>query len=264
MAVVKGLICLHLADRLTSFRHVADWMLFEAVLTCLHNIESLCLDWASQQSTPEACVYMLACTVQNASICINWVIMQQTLGLQAVVPAISDWLVVMEEADIVLMEEADIAWIPKSPKRDPMLLIPGLLKSNLTMEAMLHSLVCALTVYLDSQSKWHQLAQRGLEFLLSPLSASMRTASKQPAVQQSQDGAIVQLQYFDTLASASKFGPALLCICFAKPYIVSCLTSCFAPASVDSAVHVATTHAILFTICCFWEFCKDATTCHAN
>ena len=130
--------------------------------------------------------------------------MQQILNLQAVVPAISDWLVVMGGADV--------AWTPTTPKHDPMLLIPGLLKSNLTMEAMLHSVVCALTVYLDSQSKWHELAQRGLEYLLSPLFAIMWTASKEPAVQQPQDGTVGQLQCFDTLASASKFAPALLCI----------------------------------------------------
>lgn len=119
-------------------------------------------------------------------------------------PAITDWLAVREDADI--------AWEPTIPKHDPMLLIPGLLKINLTMEGMIHSLVCAITAYLDSHSKWHKLAQRGLEHLLAPLCASMWTAAKQPAVQQSQANAIVQLQYFNTLASASEFCPALLCI----------------------------------------------------
>lgn len=128
--------------------------------------------------------------------------MKGTLDLQAVVPAITDWLAVMEEADT--------AWELTTPRRDPMLLIPGLLKINLTMEGVLHSLVCALTAYLDSQSKWHELAQRGLEYLLAPLCASMWTAAKQP-VQQSQANSIMQLQYFETLASASEFCPALLC-----------------------------------------------------
>ena len=118
-------------------------------------------------------------------------------------PAISDWLVVIEEADM--------AWEPTTPKRDPMPLIPGLSKINLTMEMMLHFFVCTLTAYLDSPSKWHELAQRGLEHLLTPLCTSMWLASKQPAVQQSQDGAAMQLQYFNTLASASEFPTALLC-----------------------------------------------------
>ena len=115
----------------------------------------------------------------------------------------SDWLVVMED-------EVEVAWELTSPNLNPMVLIPGLYKINLTVEGLLQSLTCALTVYLDSQSKWQELAQRGLQCLLTPLCAGMWAASKQPAVQQSQHGTIVQLQYFDTLASASEFCAAVL------------------------------------------------------
>ena len=125
--------------------------------------------------------------------------------LQAVVPAIGDWL--------VSMEPADREWEATIPKLDPTSLIPGLRQVHLSMEGVLHSLVCALNVYLDGEQKWHQLAQRGLEHLLIPLAASMWEAAKpSPHQRTSEDEITLKLRYFDTLAIASRSCSILFCI----------------------------------------------------
>ena len=126
--------------------------------------------------------------------------------LQAVVHAVSAW--------IVALEAADPDHQPMKPK-DDLVLFPDFFL--LDKDVMLQFLVGTITLHLGGQQQWHEFAQRGLRSLLIQLSASMQQAATLSKTQSPQDRP-VQLGirwYFTTLASASRF-------CSTHPLVLFC------------------------------------------
>lgn len=117
--------------------------------------------------------------------------------MQAVVPALSDWLIII----MVMGPRCN----PEGPPSDTTFLFPGVLR--LHQEGMLHSLICTITPYLDSQQKWREFAQHGLQRLLRCLCASMYVAVE-AFLEQSDSQIPVHLMvglewYYNVLSQAS-------------------------------------------------------------
>ena len=95
-------------------------------------------------------------------------------------PALIEWIDALghEEADKVT-EGRPVHFILEcaQQKLDPRFLIPGL--SQLTRQAVLHTLTDTITLYLDSQQTWLDLAQRGLHTLLVHVATSMWVSVQQ-------------------------------------------------------------------------------------
>lgn len=82
--------------------------------------------------------------------------------------AIRDWIVAL------VPDKSETE--PAAPKLDPMVMLPGL--PALHACAILDTLSCTVTAYLDSQQRWHQFVQNGLQSFLLHLCASMHLAAK--------------------------------------------------------------------------------------
>ena len=110
------------------------------------------------------------------------------------------------------MVAAGPEWAPTGahPADSTFILLPGLLR--LHQEGMLHTLICTITPYLDSQQKWHDFAQQRpqgrLHRLLSCSATSMKLLAK--AFSKGSDSQIqahfkVGMEwYFEFLAQASE------------------------------------------------------------
>lgn len=95
-------------------------------------------------------------------------------------PALIEWIdaLAYEEPDKVTKgPEVHCIFERAQQKRDPRFLIPGL--SQLTGQAVLHTLIDTITLYLDSQQTWLNLAQRALHTLLVHIGASMWVSAQQ-------------------------------------------------------------------------------------
>lgn len=105
------------------------------------------------------------------------------------------------------MEVADPQWNAAGPRSDTTFMIPGLLR--LQHEGMLYTLICTITLYLDSQQKWREFVQHGLQCLLRCLCANMQLAAKaflDEATSQVQVSFMIGMDwYYDVLSQASEF-----------------------------------------------------------
>ena len=86
-----------------------------------------------------------------------------SLSLQAVVPAMSDWI------SILVTKPSKLE--PVGPRLDPIFQIVRL--PTLVSAELVETLICSLIPYLDSQQKWHDYAQHGLSSFLYALHGSM-------------------------------------------------------------------------------------------
>ena len=118
---------------------------------------------------------------------------QLTLHLQAVVPAISRW--------IVALEPAKAGFAPEGPRSDPIYGLPGF--SALHDTAVLDYLTCSITTHLDSHHRWHEFAQHGLQSFLRHLCASMHLAV-QLSMELGFEGYMSMHHGFDALSAASE------------------------------------------------------------
>lgn len=121
--------------------------------------------------------------------------------LQAPIIAISKWL--------DTMESSNCEWTPAGPQSadTTFMLLPGFLR--LHREGMLHTLICTVTPYLDSQQKWHEFVQvGGLHRLLSCLCASMNSVAAaflEQFAAEIQEHFIIGMEwYFEVFSQASK------------------------------------------------------------
>ena len=112
--------------------------------------------------------------------------------LQAVVSAISDWIVAW-----------DPDWEPVEPKRDPVALIPAWFKPH--NESILVNLICTTRMHLNRPQEWHAYAQHGLRYQLVHLCACMERAARLSAKQSKERQEVELPWYFDTLDTASRF-----------------------------------------------------------
>lgn len=123
------------------------------------------------------------------------------MTLQAPILAVSNW--------INIMDAADPEWTPAGPHsaETTFMLVPGFLR--LHREGMLHTLICTVTPYLDSQEKWHAFAQHDmLHRYLGCLCASMQVVVKallDQSESQIQEHLKVGMEgYFEVLSQASE------------------------------------------------------------
>ena len=119
------------------------------------------------------------------------------IDLQAVVPALSDWLCALRGAET----EAE----PARPNHDSTALIPGL--ATLRLRAVLDTLTHTLAVHLCSQEEWHNFMQHKSHAFLSYLSVSMQlSASKllDPVFQEEKRTPMAVHAGFIALGRASK------------------------------------------------------------
>lgn len=124
----------------------------------------------------------------------------QTLHLQAVVSAISNW--------ITALEPATAGPVPKGPKLDPMVMLPGL--AALHDLAVLDTLTCTIIAYLENQARWHEFRQHGLQSFLRHLCASMHKAVRL-FKEQGVAGHIPMHHGFEALSTASGSPAPLHC-----------------------------------------------------
>ena len=125
-------------------------------------------------------------------------------------PALNEWIDALgyERANTVAEEsELDCIRIFKGEQRklDPRFLIPGL--SELTRQAVLHTLIYTITLYLDNQQAWLELAPRGQHTLLLHVGISMWAAAQHYTQQTANQivGKYGVSWYFDFLSVASEF-----------------------------------------------------------
>ena len=130
--------------------------------------------------------------------------------LQAIVPTITKWIIAV----------VDSVWEPPTSKLNTKLLGSDLFRISSNNENFVWGvLVCTVTVYLDSQQRWHEFAQDGLCYLLLQLCASMQRTAKL-SVMQYEDQVQMELRwYLVTLGTASRF-------CF-TPDMPVAFTKCF-------------------------------------
>ena len=119
-----------------------------------------------------------------------------TLHLQAVVSAISTW--------IVAMEPAQTGPAPERPKSDPIKDLPGFYVLHDT--AVLDNLTRSIIPPLDSQQRWHEFGQHGLHSFLRHLCASMHLAVRRSLdlLEKGVDKYSSMHHGFDALSAASE------------------------------------------------------------
>ena len=93
------------------------------------------------------------------------------------VPALIEWIDILGQEEVTEGSDVDRTFESAQQKLDPRFLIPGL--SKLTRQAMLHTLIDAITPYLDNQQTWLDLAQCSLHTLLVHVGTSMSVADVQ-------------------------------------------------------------------------------------
>ena len=129
----------------------------------------------------------------------NWTGVDEhaNFDLQAVVPALSDWMAALRGADM----EAE----PARPNYDPTMLIPGL--SRLRLSAVLDTITHTIAVHLCSQEEWHNFMQHSSDDFLSYLSTSMQVAARKlfnPVFQEEEHAPMAVHAGFITLSRASR------------------------------------------------------------
>lgn len=123
------------------------------------------------------------------------------MTLQAPILAVSHWINIMDTAD------PEWASTGAHPAATTFVLLPGFVR--LHREGMLHTLICTIPPYLDTQEKWHAFAQHGnLHRYLGCLCASMQVVVK-AFLEQSESQIQAHLEvgmegYFEVLCQASE------------------------------------------------------------
>ena len=123
------------------------------------------------------------------------------MTLQEPILAVHNWINIMDAAD------PEWASTGAYPAATTFVLLPGFLRLN--REGMLHTLICTIPPYLDSQQKWHDFARQGsLHRYLGCLCASMQSVVKafwKQSESQIQAHLEVGLEgYFEVLSQASE------------------------------------------------------------
>ncbi|KAL3142061.1 hypothetical protein ABBQ32_004689 [Trebouxia sp. C0010 RCD-2024] len=132
--------------------------------------------------------------------------------VQAVAPALCDWMIVVEAAGP--------DWAPAGPKFGQFFLLPAMFRRD--YDGLLHTLICTAAIYLDSQEKWKELqaTQLGLHDLVRHLGVCMHSTAKALLKKDEEDmtSAMAEVEsYFEILSTASKHQAVTVTISDAMP-----------------------------------------------